>query len=249
MRRKFSIVSILVTLSATASFAYFSFLISPSAYALDSSTSASLKSKIQALEQEIASKAAKLKAEVDKRLANHIASGTTQAVTANQILIQADSGTTQVVLINDFVTYSQNGQETKRQPKKDDYIIALGDLDDKGNLVAKKIIETKKSLPTPLQYLWGKIVSVSGSVITIQNKENNTLKVNVGDDTIFRLAGEEASLSAVEPRKFLIAVLEGSSSATTSGVVKARFIYLIPTGGFLRPLKNKVATPSGSFVK
>lgn len=210
-------------------------------YADESTPSADILNQIK---NEAASIAAKLKSQVDKKLENKALSGLVQSKTDDKIILTT-TNRNQIVLINQYTDYQI---KTKNQKiSQDDFIIALGDLDDKGNLVARRVIKTIAPDTDLTQYVWGRIGSVSSSSITLTTKDSKAINVLVSHDTTYQLGKNEGSITDVTQNKFLIAVGEPKGDNLT-----ARFIYLIPSIGVINPKvasSSALASPSASPSK
>src|SRR3989344_1068464 len=137
------------------------------------SQSASMVQKLDALKKEIASRAAQLKTEVTKKLENKMSLGSIQSIESSnktnyQVIVKATKGN-QTVKANEY-TFLQNGLSKVKKSnlvfkdlEKDDVIVALGDVDDKQNLNAKKIIRLDKYEPVEVKSIFGQVESVNGS--------------------------------------------------------------------------------------
>ncbi len=89
----------------------------PTAKAIESSPSANVKSKLEELKKEIASKAAKLKTEVDRKLKNKAYSGKVKVKSDQSITLAANTGP-KIVSVNQDTIY-----ESKQSlPSKDSKI-------------------------------------------------------------------------------------------------------------------------------
>lgn len=213
-----------------------------------SSKSASLIDKINALKAEVASKAASLKAEVNKKLENKAYVGIITKVDSTSIVLAASTGTKNV-LVNEYTSFQDNTASTKKTKpsfqtkdlKIDDTIAALGDVDDKEALVAKKVVKVKKLTDPPTTF-WGQIHSLTNSTIMIQPKGGDKISITTTPQTVFSLGKEEASINDVKINKFL----SGVGTKIKDNKTDARYIYLIPSSGYFKPEKIKAATTSAS---
>ena len=143
-------------------------------YAADSTPSASVQSKLDLLKQEIASKAAKLKSEINKKLQNKAYIGVIKSKSDSTITL-ASRGGTKVVNINQDTIYDP--KLTKKTPLKDeDSIAALGDVDETGVLTARKIVKVSSS--PEKTYVWGTVVSISDDFITLKDRSGKNLAVS-----------------------------------------------------------------------
>lgn len=208
------------------------------AYAADSTPSAdplrqsdseaSIKSKLEELKKEIASKAAKLKQEVSLKLKDKAYVGKVKAKSAQSLTLAAQSGPKMVSINQDTVFESKIKPKQKFSQKtvsEEDYIAALGDTDETGVLTAKKIILLPTPNFEPKTYLWGKIISISDKLVTLKKRD-------------FK------NIVAVFPPQFKInlndfVILTGNMNK--NDIFSAEFVYIIPQGGSLKP--KKVSTP------
>ncbi len=198
-------------------------LIAPPVFAIEASSSASmsaeLKVKLDELKKEIASKAAKLKQEVNLKLQNKAYIGTLKSKTDTSLILVSDTGTKNVT-INQDTTY----KAPLKKLAEGNYFACLGDVDDNGVLTAKKIIlqPPPKASPT---FRWGQVIAITDKLITIQTRDLKKIAVSSKDN--------EASL-----RDFVI--LTGVMGK--NNIFQADFVYVIPQGGIIKP--KKVATSS-----
>ncbi len=212
---------------------HFTFYI-PIVHADDASSSGDLQSKLKALESEIASKAAQIKSQIGKKVENRLEEGLVQSKTDSQIILAAlpdqssttndynpDANKNVTVLINKFTTYDYTGKVTK-SINTDDFVVALGDLDDKSNLVAKRVVKEPKPNQTPIIYFWGKVTEASSSGMIVQGKDK-TQNVSLNKDTIYQAGDKNASSKSLEKDEMVVAV--GSIDAKSQDLI-AQFVYI-----------------------
>ena len=216
-------------------------------YAADASPSASpsanLKTKLEELKKEIASKAAKLKNEVNQRLTNKAYVGNIKSMSNTSITIASINGP-KIINVNQDTLYATSLKSKKKFTfgtlKEDDYIAALGDIDETGILTAKKLIllpTNNSQLPI---ILWGQIHSMSNSQIAIKDRSLKNHILIVSSETIYQKGTEEITSEDIKLNNFIIT----SGIANSNGTIKPKFIYVIPTGGILK--LKKTATPSAT---
>lgn len=206
----------------------------PPVFAADSTPSADIKSKLEELKKEIASKAAKLKQDVNRKLKDKAYVGKVKSKSDQSITLASLTGPKMISINQDTVYESNTKKKTKFSFKtltEEDYIVGLGDVDETGVLIAKKII----LLPTANSekqkaFLWGKIISISDKLMTLK------------DRSLKNVAASIATPSKVKLNDFVI--LTGTKDE--NGIFEAEFIYPIPQGGILKP--KKVATPSAKVA-
>ncbi len=206
-----------------------------------SDNEASIKTKLEELKKEIASKAAQLKKSVDRKLKDKAYVGTIKANSETSLTLAVQSGPKIVSINQDTVFENKIKGKSKFSTKTistNDYIAALGDIDETGVMTAKKII----LLPTPNSklktYLWGQIVSISDKLVTLKDKNFKSVAAAI------------PSSPAIKLNNFVIL----TGSINKNEIFDADFSYVISQGTILRPKKiatssAKVATPSAKPTK
>ncbi|MBI2595150.1 hypothetical protein HYW46_00245 [Candidatus Daviesbacteria bacterium] len=218
-------------------------------FALEPATaSASLLEKLNTLKKEIASKAASLKLDLNKKLTNKLMTGQITGLDENRITINTKNGT-KTATTNEYTLY-QNNIVSKKGVRKskislkdfavDDYILVLGDVDDKQALIAKKIIKSTLPEKNTLMIVWGKVISVTPSSITLKNKTGEQTNIGLNNQTALRRDADEITMADISINNLLVAL-----GATNEGVLRARLIYQIPPNT-MKAGKEKSATPSAS---
>ena len=207
----------------------------PITYASDSTPSADVKSKLEELKKEIASKAAQLKQFVDKKLKDKAYIGKVKTKSSSSVTLATKNGP-KIVNINQDTQFDSQIKGKKYQQKsilEEDYLTALGDVDETEVLTAKKIF----LLPTPNSelktYLWGQVVAISDKLVTIKDRNLKNIAVSV------------SATSDIKVSNFII--LTGILGK--NDIFEAQFVYVIPQGGIIKPARpaggpKKVATPS-----
>ncbi|MDP3973788.1 MAG: hypothetical protein Q8P92_03060 [Candidatus Daviesbacteria bacterium] len=202
-------------------------------YAADSTPSASIQSKLDELKKEIASKAAKLKGAVDKKLTDKAYIGTIKAKSETTITLATDTDP-KVININEDTVFESEVKGVRNVSLKtletEDYIAALGDIDDTQVLTAKKIVLYPEPAPKK-EFVWGQIISISDKLITLKNNQSKNIAVSYSGDEDFKV------------NNFVI--LTGNYNE--NDVFEAEFLYVIKTGGILKP--NKEASPTSQIVE
>lgn len=211
--------------------------------------SSSLKSKLEELKREIASKAAQIKNEIDKKLQNKAVFGLVLNKTEPNLELKGRNGEMKIAT-NEYTTYENSIPATTKTKSKlsfalkdirqDDYLVALGDIDDNNVLTAKKIVKVSPSIATRsanTKYIWGQVEEASSSAVTILNKQSQKLTINIDNKTLFKSAEKDADLREVLVGSQIIAKIIGEE--------KAIFIYIIP---LTQPKNNlKFASPSAKL--
>lgn len=214
-----------------------------------SSSSADIKDKIDAIKKEIASKAAALVPDVNKKLANKVYSGMITEITDNKFTILSENEQ-KIININEYTTFEDQTKKNSKTKKaslsikvfsKDDFVAGLGDVDDKGGLIAKKIIRLDPVKIPEVAYFWGQIESSNNSRIILKLKDYTKQDILTEWNTDFFLGKEESSFLDAKPGKFMVARAKKSKDKSFF----ADYIYFIPTAGFIKP-EPKIATSSAA---
>ena len=188
------------------------------AYAADSTPSADIKAKLEEFRKEYASKAAEYKELIKKKLQNKAYVGNVKSKSNQSLTLAAKTGPKMVSINQDTVL-----------PKKlteEDYIAALGDVDETGVLTAKKIVLLKPITEEPKTYLWGQIISISDKLSTLKDRDLKNISLTLPDQPPVKL------------NDFIIA----TGRYNKNDIFQAEFVYVIPQGAVLKP--KKLATPS-----
>ncbi len=221
------------------------------AQAVDSTPSADLKAKLELLKAEIASRAAQLKKEINQKLQNKAYVGTIKTKTVNtanssgSLTLAAKTGP-KIVTLNQDTVFDTFGKSKTRYSLKavaeEDYIAALGDIDDNGVLTAKKLILLPTPTDQPKTNLWGQITSISDNLISIKTREGKSISISVNKDTQFAKTDGQSSLGELRTNDFIIV----TGRTNKNDIFEADFIYTVPTGAVLKI--KKVATPSAQVA-
>lgn len=199
-------------------------------YAADSTPSADIKSKLEELKKQIASKAAALKKEIDQKLTNKAYVGKIKTKSQTTITLATKNGP-KIVNMNQDTTFTSEVKNKKYSQKlisEEDYIAALGDIDENQVLTAKYLILLPSTNSQPKTYLWGQITSVSDKLVILKDRTLKNISI---------------SLSYKEVKQNDFVILTGNFD---KDIFEAEFVYVIPQGGFLKP--KKVATPSAKIA-
>lgn len=201
--------------------------------AVDATRSASpseaLKYKLKELQESIASRAAKLKNEIGKKLTSRAYVGTIQAISGTTITLATQKGV-KIVNINDFTEFRGWKKPKINSLANGDFIVALGDIDDTEGLTAKRIIScqdtgarcnpaTIKSAKVDFeqrQIIWGRLVSSSQSLLSIRTNQNQVYNFAIAPDTEFR----PNNLTPLNKPIIVVA------TKTKDNALKGRFIYI-----------------------
>jgi len=203
------------------------------AHAADSSPSAEIKVKLEELKKEIASKAAKLKLEVGRKLKDKAYSGKVKSKSDTTLTLSSNSGP-KVVSINQDTVFENKNKAKKKLSQasisEEDYIAALGDTDETGVLTAKKVILLPPPSLEPKTFLWSKVISISGKLTTLKTSDSKNITAILPNS------------SGAKVNDFII--LTGNKDK--NDIFEAGFVYVITQGGIIKP--KKAATPSAQVA-
>lgn len=195
----------------------------PLSLATDSTPSADIKSKLEELQKEIASKAAKLKQEVNKKLKDKAYAGAVKTKSQSSLTLTSKKGPK-------IVSLNQDTLLPKKKIAEKDYIAALGDIDETGVLIARKVILLPTPNSQPKTFLWGQIAAISDKLVTLKDKGLKSQAVSIADSSEIRVGN--------------FVILTGSFGK--NDIFKADFVYVIPQGGFIKPKKVFHPAPTGA---
>lgn len=211
-----------------------------------SSPSADIKQKLKLLQAEIASKAAKLSQTVQKKLENRAYIGSLKSKTGNELTVEVKNEI-KVVRFNKF-TESANLKSGISSLVRGNFMASLGDIDENGVLIAKKIIKLQTPQASPSSYLWGQVVGKDKHQLVIKGKNGKEITVATDQKTAYLMGKNKASFFDIRDKKPIIAV----GSSLNGPVLKARFIYIVPYSANLKPkvaTQSSQASPSSSKAK
>ena len=155
-------------------------------YAADSTPSADIQKKLDILKQEIASKAAKLKEQINKKLQNKVYVGVIKSKSTTTLTLATRTGT-KIVNINQDTLY-EPPLSKKVTLKEEDSVATLGDVDETGVLTARKIVKLPTTNSQPKTHLWGSVISVSEDIATIRDKEGKHIAISISEiDTTVKI--------------------------------------------------------------
>lgn len=204
-----------------------------------SSPSADLQQKIDQLKQEIASKAAQLKNDINHKLQNRLIAGLVQSKTDSQIIITT-TDKSQTALIDKFTDYEYGN--LKESINKDDFVVALGDIDDKGNLLARRVVKQIPPVENAAQYVFGTIETASQSAVLIKEKDSSEGNFLINSDTNFKSDSGDFSVRSLTKDQTIILV----ANPGKSGTLIARFIYLVKEAPAVSASSTKPSSDSAS---
>lgn len=197
--------------------------------AAESTPSGDFGEKLKQLKEDIASKAAVLKKEITQRLENKAFVGVVKTKSDSSITLATKTGT-KIVSINQDTQYQDRNKKAKtfslKILKEEDRIAALGEVDDTGVLIARKVVllpttnSKQHALPSGVKtILWGQILSVSDKLITIRDKDSKTISLKEGKNQSFK---------ELETNDYVIATGYFNEEVETKkvGTLETVFIYV-----------------------
>lgn len=209
------------------------------------SSETSIKSKLEALKAEIASKAAKYKQEVSQKLQNKAYVGTVKTISEQTLMLDSPAGLKTVNINQDTIYESSLSKKYSfRNIEKNDLIAALGDIDDTNVLTAKKIVDLPTQTKTSKTIIWGQVLELSSKII-IKTKDNKKLTIVVDSNTTYQKSDKEITFENIRLNDIIIIVGIVDKSENLS----AKFIYVTPQGVVIKPKaiatsSSQVATPA-----
>lgn len=222
----------------------------------NSTPSSSFAQKLEEFKKEVASRAAAIKLEVDKKLQNKFFYGTVADKGLDKITLTTSLGD-KTVLVNEYTDYriKAKGVSSLKDLAKDDLIAALGDIDDKNNLNAKRIVKLSK-IPLATEsgkvIYFGEVMSKNEPFINIKLKDGSKTIQSLSK-TVIRRGSEEAVFGDIKNNKPIAVV----GNMRGNRQIEAKFIYIVPITNILTKDKTasepakllKPATPSGAPKK
>ncbi len=204
------------------------------------SPSASITEKLNALKAEIASKAALIKQEVNRRIDNKAWLGTIKTINEDSIVITSiDQDRT--IRINEYTSYKvkAKGESAIKDLKVGDYVAALGDVDDNNQLNAKRIDKLATTKEYKKKLVWGTVKTVVNDTVTIATSSGQLTTINTANYTDYQLNDTEATLSDIQANRQIIGIV----TPNTSEKLMANHILIIAPYG---NIKTAVKTASQS---
>lgn len=208
-----------------------------------------LRQKVDELKKEIASKASDLKKVINTKLQNKAIVGKITRVDEAKITLETKNGS-QIVLTNEYTIYQSKKRVSSKKSKPslknfgaDDMVVAIGDIDDQKNLVAKKLVGIdRKQIENQegQKSVWGLVENVNSTEVIIKSKDDTKITLLTTAKTTIRHSTSEISYKDIKKGDLIVAVgnLKGY-------LLETKFIYLAS-----KPLKTedpKKASPSASL--
>ncbi|HEX4896880.1 MAG TPA: DUF5666 domain-containing protein [Candidatus Limnocylindrales bacterium] len=141
---------------------------------------------------------------------------TISAISGSSISLETADGWTRTIVVDSGTTYSESGDTIALSD------LAVGDqvhfeqtLEDDGTYS----IDAIAVIPP---HVGGKVTAISGSTITVEQRDGTSATVNVTGDTTYQVSGDDAALADVEVGMFLVAEgIENSDGSLTATAVRA----------------------------
>lgn len=208
-----------------------SLVISQPLNAADSSPSATanddIKSKLKTLQEEIASRAAQMKQEVGQKLQNKAYIGFVKSESDNSLIIASDQGS-KIINLNEYTEYASTTKVKGKAIKgvsAEDYIAALGDVDENDVLTAKKVVKLDPDTNNGKTITWGIVTAVGDNNLSIQTKDKNNLSLSWDNTTTVQDQKGRATTDQIDMNEPIIVV----ATKGKNDVLEASFIYIAGT--------------------
>jgi len=208
--------------------------------------SQSVDQKLQELQKEIASKAAQLKADVNKKIDNKAILCTVSIITDDSISLDSKSGNRKIK-INEYTVFqneqapvgshSDSKQKTKKAFSKDliqsgDTLVCLGDIDETGAMRAKNVVKIDPPTPQSYTYLLGEINVVKDLTFVLELRQKQTVNLNFSATTFIQNGKDEGVIGDIKQGKQEVVILKPPTEASQSA-----FIYLVPEISLMKTSK------------
>ncbi len=188
-------------------------------YAADATPSA-LQSKLKALQEEIASRAASLKKEINNKLQNKVYIGKISEKNSDSLKLATSQGEREV-MINEFTEYFDDKDKklTVKNISLENSIAALGDINDKEILTAKRIIKLASTSAEEKKIFGGTVSSIDPQTLTLKTIEGQA-SLTLSAQTNYQFGDQEALRSDIKLGKQVVVVSVNN---------KSRFVYMVPS--------------------
>ncbi len=192
------------------------------AFAVDSSPSADLKTKLKSLQDQIASKASEIKQTISAKLQNKAYWGKVLSKTDSTLTLATKTGSKIISVNQDTVFSYSKGKLSLKTILVDDFIVGLGDVDETVVLSARKIIKLTIVEFPDLKTHWGVVTNIGDSQFTLQASDKDII-VFVDSKTELKFGGASAEFTDIKLKKSVIIV-----GLPYKIGIKARFVYILP---------------------
>jgi hypothetical protein len=212
------------------------------------SASGTLAQKINELKEKAASKAADFIAQVTKKLQNKAYFGIISSIDNDTVKISFQNHDF-ITQTNEYTAYVATGKSAKKiaslkDLSKGDFVSALGDVDEKGVLKAKKLIKSPAVASDSANLVWGQVEKVVGGTITVKLPDTTSqIITSFGKSPIF-LGQNEGSLADLKIGRTIIA----RGKMTSNAGLTSTYIYIVPPSADAKPEKNSESTKSAQIA-
>jgi hypothetical protein len=150
---------------------------------------------------------------------------TITAIDGNSLSLETADGWTRTITVDSGTTYSKSGDT-----------IALGDLAVGDEIGFRQTLEddgtyTIDSVAVILPHAGGEVTAVSGSTITVKDRDGSSVTIDTTGSTEFQVNGDNAALADVKVGMFLVA--EGTKNG--DGSLTATDVRAADAGSFRGP--------------
>jgi hypothetical protein len=161
---------------------------------------------------------------------------TITAISGSNLSLETADGWTRTITVDSGTTYSRSGDT-----------IALGDLAVGDEIGFRQTLETDgtwtiDSVAVIPPHAGGEVTAVSGSTITVTQRDGTTGTINVGNSTIYQVGGATAALADVKVGMVLMA--EGTKNS--DGSLDATVVRAGTRGDFRGPGGKGFHGPNGN---
>lgn len=152
---------------------------------------------------------------------------TITAIAGSDISLETADGWTRTITVDADTAYSKSGDA-----------IALGDLAVGDEIAFRQTLEddgswTIDAVAVILPHVGGEVTAVSGSTITVEQRDGTTATITVNGNTEYQVNGDNAALADVEVGMFLVAAgTENADGSLTATDVRAGERGMGGRGGF-----------------
>lgn len=232
----------------------------PTVFAQESTSSASIQDKLKALQSEIASRAAAMKNEVTKKLLNKAYIGTIKNKDAQSLTVdmRANAGKINISEFTEYIvkSISYDGDAGLKKLNISDPIAALGDVDDKGVLTAKRVLKLNKPVAFK-KVIHGIVTGIAKDSATVKTVYGDQFTINFDKNTDYKIGNSDGGFDDIKVNRWIIAVVsevipaptptpdkQSTASATPQATtLLADFTYIFPSSVSIKP---KASTPSAT---
>jgi hypothetical protein len=183
---------------------------------------------------------------VTKKLQNKAYFGIITSIDGDKVMIAFQNRDFEAKT-DEYTGFSSNLKSTKKVTAlkdftKGDFVSALGDVDDKGILKAKKLIKSAPVASDSASLIWGVVQKVSGGTITVKMADSTDQIITSSGRNQTFLGQSEATLADIKMGRTIIA----KGKQTTNAGLSSTYIYIVPPTADAKPEKVVESTKSAS---